>query len=173
MKLGRSLEARSTITSTATVTVTSWRTTITTSLSATSTVIDSELAAIDLLSNQCLSTLDGTLNIDEVSVGESSRLASTSVNSNTDIDNISDVAEELIEIGIRHLKGEVADEEGLGRWVLCGSVLALGHVHVVDDETAAFELRLVLGFDGLGGLLDSLELNVCESDVVVLADVRV
>lgn len=148
-----------------------WRTTITAGLSATSTEIYSELTTIDLLSNQCLLTLDGTLDIDEISVGESSRLASTSVNGNTDIDDVSDVTEELIEISVRHLKGEVADEEGLRGFGLSRSTLA-ALVHVVDNETATFNDGLVLGLNGLGGLFDVFELDVSESVVTLLADVR-
>jgi hypothetical protein len=41
--------------------------------------------------------------------------------------------------------------------------LALGLVHVVDDEAAAFEDGLVLGFDGGGGLVDAFEFDVAES----------
>lgn len=94
-------------------------------------------------------------------MGKSSRLASTSINSNTDIDDVSNVTEELVEISIGHLESEVADEEGLGGWV--GGIFTAGCVHVVDDEAAAFEHGFVLGFDGLGGLLDGFEFNVSES----------
>jgi hypothetical protein len=41
--------------------------------------------------------------------------------------------------------------------------LALGLVHVVDDEAAAFEDGLVLGFDGGGGLVDGFEFDIAES----------
>merc|ERR1719262_1720681 len=143
------------------LTISSWHTTIATALSAPGAEIDSQLSSINLLSNQCLLPLDGTLNIHEIRVGESSRLASTSIDSNTDIDDISDVTEELVEISIRHLESEVADEEGLGGWV--GGIFTAGCVHVVDDEAAAFEHGLVLGFDGLGSLFDGFEFDVSES----------
>jgi hypothetical protein len=41
--------------------------------------------------------------------------------------------------------------------------LALGLVHIVDDEAAAFEDGLVLGFDGGCGLVDGFEFDVAES----------
>jgi hypothetical protein len=93
---------------------------------------------------------------------KASWLAGTPVNGNADIDNVSNVAEELVEISIGHLKGKIANEEGLGWWVL-SSVLGFGLVHVVDNETAAFEDGLVLGFNGSGGFLNGVILEVSES----------
>jgi hypothetical protein len=100
-------------------------------------------------------------------VGEASWLAGTSIDGNTDIDDISNVTEELVEICVGHLEGEIADEESLGGGVL--SPLALCPVHVVDDEAAALEDGLVLGFDGGGGLFDAFEFDVAESVSVILA----
>jgi len=102
------------------------------------------------LALESLHALGGALNINKVGVGESSWLTGASVNGNTDINDISDITEELVEISIRHLEGKIADEESLGWWV-CGWLTA-GLVLVVDDETAAFEDLLVLAFDGRGGL---------------------
>ena len=94
-------------------------------------------------------------------MSESSWLASASVNGNTDINDISNITEELVEISIGHLEGKVADEESLGWWVC--DVLTTGLVLVVDDETAAFEDLLVLSFDGSGGLVNGFEFDVSES----------
>ena len=44
-----------------------------------------------------------------------------------------------------------------------GLVVFSRRVHVVDDEAAAFEHGLVLGFDGLGSLFDGFEFYVSES----------
>ena len=142
---------------------------IATALSGTSTEIYSQGTAIDFLPHKRLLTLNSTLHIDEVSVSETSWLAGTSINCNTDVDDASNITEELVEICVGHLEGEVADEEGLGGGVF--SVLALGLVHVVDDEAAAFEDGLVLGFDGGGGLVDGLEFDIAESVNVVLGTI--
>jgi hypothetical protein len=139
---------------------------ITTALSGTSTEIHSQGTAIDLLPHKSFLALNSTLHIDEVSVSETSWLAGSSINGNTDINDASNVTEELVEICVGHLEGEVADEEGLWGRVL--SVLALGLVHVVDDEAAAFEDGLVLGFDGGGGLVDGFEFDIAESVKVEL-----
>lgn len=108
-----------------------------------------------------LHALDGAVNIDKVGVSESSWLTSASVNGNADIDDVSDITEELVEISIRHLEGKVSDEESLG-WGVCG-FLPTGLVLVVDDKTAAFEYFLMLGLDGSGGLLEGFEFDVSES----------
>lgn len=93
---------------------------------------------------------------------ESSRLAGAAVNSDADIDHVGDVAEQLVQVGIGHLEGEVADEEGLGGGVLgLDGVAGLGHV--VDDEAAAFEDGLVALLDGVAGGLDVFEFDVAES----------
>ena len=95
---------------------------------------------------------------------ESSRLSGTAINSNTDIDDVGDVAEQLVQVGIGHLEGEVADEEGLGGGVLgLDGRARLGHV--VDDEAAAFEDGLVALVDGVAGGFDVFELDVSESAV--------
>lgn len=95
-------------------------------------------------------------------MSESSRLAGAAVNGDADVDDVGDVAEELVQVGVGHLKGQVADEEGLGGGVLgLDGVAGLGHV--VDDEAAAFEDGLVALLDGVAGGLDVFEFNVAES----------
>lgn len=123
--------------------------------------IDSQFASIDLLAHKLLQTLHSAIHINEVCVCETSWLAGTSINGNPDIDNIANVTEELVEIGIRHLEGKVANEEGLGGRIGGGAALGLGHV--VDNEAAAFHDGLVLGLNGIGSLFDSLEFNISES----------
>lgn len=93
-------------------------------------VIKSQCAPVDLLALKSLHALGGALLINEVGMSESSWLASTSVNGNTDVNDISNITEELVEIGIGHLEGKVADEEGLGWRVR--HVLTAGPVLVVD-----------------------------------------
>ncbi len=104
-------------------------------------------------------------------MGETSWLAGSSVNGNTDVNDVSNVAEKLVEISVGHLESEVADEERLGGCVL-GAWLVGGLVLVVDDQTTAFEDLLVLGFDGCGGLLDGLKLDISKSAKYVLVKLR-
>lgn len=60
---------------------------------------------------------------------ESSRLARAAVDGDADVNDVCDVAEELVEVCVGHLEGEVADEEGLGGGVLgLDGVAGLGHV---------------------------------------------
>jgi hypothetical protein len=92
---------------------------------------------------------------------ETSWLAGASVNGYSDINDISNITEEPVEVGIGHLKGKIANEQSLGRWV--GFALAGGLGHVVHDEAAAFKDGLVLGFDSSSGLLSRLEFDITKS----------
>jgi hypothetical protein len=84
--------------------------TITSRLSGASTEIHSQLAAINLLaSKRCKATLR-TFDIDEVCMCETSWLASASVNGYSDINDISNITEEPVEVGIGHFKGKIANE---------------------------------------------------------------
>lgn len=130
-------------------------------LSCTSAIVHSQLAAIQLLSDKSFLSSNGTLDITEISVCESSWLSGSSVDGNTDINDIVNITEELVEIGIGHLEGDVTDEEGLG-WLGWPSGL-VGFEHIVHNDAAALKDRLVLGLDGGSGLLDSLEENVAET----------
>ncbi len=94
-------------------------------------------------------------------MSETSWLAGAAVNGNTNVDNVLDVAEKLVQVGVGHLESEVADEEGLG-WGVLGAVLG-GVGHVVDDHAAAGEDGVVEGLDGLGGGVNVLEGNVTET----------
>ena len=95
-------------------------------------------------------------------MGEAPRLSRAAVDGDADVDDVGDVAEELVEVLVGHLEGKVADEEGLGWGVLgLGGGALLGHV--VDDQAAALEDGLVALFDRLGGGVDVCELNVAES----------
>lgn len=95
-------------------------------------------------------------------MSESSRLAGATVNGDADVDDVGDVAEQLVQVGVGHLKGQVADEEGLGGGVLgLGGGAGLGHV--VYDEAAALEDGLVALLDGVARAFDVFEFDVTES----------
>jgi hypothetical protein len=63
-------------------------------------------------------------------------LTGTSVNGNPDINDISNITEELVQVGVGHLEGKVAYEESLGWRVLLSPLTGLGLV--VDNKTATF-----------------------------------
>ena len=92
---------------------------------------------------------------------ESSGLASASVNGNSDINDVSNIAEELVEISIRHFECKVTDEEGLGGRVR--SVFTCLGCLVVDHKAASFVNGLVLRLNGCGCLLGSFKFNVSET----------
>lgn len=123
--------------------------------------INSQGAVVNGLALELLHSLLSGSDIGEVGVGETSWLTGAAVNGNTDVDNVLDVAEELVQVGIGHLESEVADEEGLG-WGVLGTVLG-GVGHIVDDHAAAGEDSVVKGLDSLGGGLNVLEGNVSET----------
>ena len=56
-------------------------------------------------------------------MGKTSGLSGSSVDSNSDINDISNTAEQVVEVSIGHLEGHVADEEGLGGRILRSALL--------------------------------------------------
>lgn len=133
-----------------------------------SAVIDSQGASVDDLTGEELLSLDGALSIDEVSVCKTSWLAGVSVNGNSDIKHVANLAEELVQVGIGHLEGKVADEEGLG-WLIERAVLEAGLGNVVDSKRAALKDTQVLSRNGVSSLLSGLELNICKAVARILA----
>jgi hypothetical protein len=105
-------------------------------LSGSSTKVNSQCTTINLLAEESLLALDGTLSVDKISVCETSWLTGTSVNGNSDINDISDITEELVQVGVGHLESKVADEESFGWRVLLSPLTSLGLV--VDNNTATF-----------------------------------
>jgi hypothetical protein len=126
-----------------------------------SAVIHSEPATVHLLAKEGLLALDRAIHINKVRMGKTSWLAGPYINGNPDIEDVADVAEELVEVGIGHLESEVADEEGLGRRVLLNG--ADGPSRVVHDDASAFESAVVLGLNGCLCLLDTFKLDISES----------
>jgi hypothetical protein len=131
--------------------------------------IDAELAAVDDLLAKNLLRLGGAGNVDEVCVGEASGLAGPAVDGNTDVHDIANVAEEVVQVLVRHLEGHVANEESLRGRV--GNVAAAGRGRLgvglgpveLADEVAALEDLHVQVVDGGLGVLDVLEVDVSES----------
>lgn len=144
----------------ATFTVT---TTVTTSWAGRSTrVVNTEGTVVNRLALELLHGLLSRRDISEISVSESTWLAGAAVNGNTDVNDVLDIAEQLVQVGVGHLEWEVADEEGLG-WGVLGTV-GLRVDHVVNDHAAAGEEGIVEVLDGLGGGGDILEGNISESN---------
>jgi hypothetical protein len=77
-------------------------------------VIQPQLPAICLFRLEQLHRIHSALNINEVSVGETSGLAGTSVNGNAHINNVLDASEKSVQIAISHFEGHVTNEEGFG-----------------------------------------------------------
>ena len=115
------------------------------------------------------------LDVDEVSVRETSWLSRTSVDGNTDVDDVSDALEKVVQVTVRHLEGHVSDEESLGgrvewsvgsveaAWTLAG-LKSLGLVRsILHGEAAAFEELLVESFNGFGGRIDGFKVDVTKS----------
>lgn len=135
--------------------------------------VHAKLPAVDDLLAERIFGLGGTGDIDEIGMCEASRLTGPSVNGDTYVHDVADIAEKVVEIFVRHLEGHVADEEGLGRRVgLEGSVLGarprvlLGLV-ILDDKVAALENLHVKGLDGGLRILEILELNISESKHII------
>jgi hypothetical protein len=104
-----------------------------------------------------LSRLLGALDIHKVGVGKSSWLSRSPVDCNSHIDHVLDLAEQVVQVRIRHLIGHVSHKEGVRRLLHLGSgslkppVLHL----VVQNQWAIHKLKAVLrlerGFRFLGG----------------------
>jgi hypothetical protein len=122
-----------------------------------------------------LHCLHRALNVDEISMRETSRLPSTSVNGNTDIDNIANALEEIVKVAISHLEGHVTDEERLGGRVQrlrvsvksssaisTGQGLALVR-GILHRKATTFEELLVECLDGFRSRLGSLKVYVAKS----------
>lgn len=94
-------------------------------------------------------------------MSETSWLASPSVDGNTDVNNILDIAEEVVDVRVRHLEGKVSKEEGLAWFSGPSDLLSLG-ARIVDDQVTALKYCLMSALDGSGGLLDGLEGDISE-----------
>jgi hypothetical protein len=133
-----------------------------------SAVVNSQFATVNFLANKCSQTLSSTFHIDEIRVGETSWLASTPINGNSDINDILNITEELVEISIGHLEGEVADEEGFGRRV--GRIIPRRFCHIVNDKSATFKDCLMLSLNGGGGFFDRSEFDISESVPMIVSN---
>lgn len=96
---------------------------------------------------------------------EPSRLACPSVNRDANINDVSDLAEEVVEFAVGHVVGHVPNEEGAaggGEGMVAGGTGgALGGE--LDAEAAAFEGLVVVVFDGVGGGGDIREVYVAKA----------
>lgn len=133
--------------------------------------VDPQPPAVDFLVLKVLLRGFSAGDIDEVGVGETSGLAGTSVDGDSDVENIPDVAEEVVEVFVGHLEGHVANEERLGG--LLGGARGTGRDAglaadvVLHGQATALEDLLVERLQGGGGVLYSVELDVAETVHVV------
>ena len=130
--------------------------------------VDAERPSVDDLSVQGLPRLGSTLDVNEVSVGEASGLAGPAVDGDTDVNDVANVAEKVVQVLVGHLERHVADEDGLGRgagdvWLLVGVPgLFLGLVELANQVAALEDLHVEV-LDGRLGVLNALVLDVSES----------
>lgn len=119
-------------------------------------------------------------------MGEPPRLARASVDGDAHVDDVADLAEELVQLAVRHIEGHVADEEGArGLADACGAaaagageaVVAAGAggggagAGVLDGEAPAGEGGVVVVADGGRGGVDRGEVHVAETVRCVCAAV--
>jgi hypothetical protein len=143
-------------------------------LSARLAEVYTELPSVDGLLLQHLPGTGGAGNIDEVGMGEASGLSGPPVDGNTDIHDVANVAEEVVEVLVGHFKRHVSDEKSLGGRVAltkatggaAGPGVGLGRVEL-DNEVATFEDLHVEVVDGSLCVGNALELDVSETAVTV------
>lgn len=129
---------------------------------------------MNLLGGEDLLCLSGALDVEQIAVGEASWLTSPSVNGDSHINNVLDIAEQVIEIFVGHVEGHVANEKGLGWVVDAGGTIegSSSPVAVVESLSGAVRLNgetttlvwlLVQAVHGLCSVFRVLEFNIAES----------
>lgn len=124
-------------------------------------VIHSQSASVDLLVLEEFQSLNSALNIDEVGMCETSWLSSASINGNSDVEDVANITEKVVQVGVRHLESKVTDKKGLG-WILHDPIY-VGLELVVDDHLATLIDGVGLGLNGSSSLVDVLELDISET----------
>lgn len=134
-----------------------------------------KLPAVDDLVAEDFLGLGSAGGIDEVGVGETSGLAGPAVNGHTDVHDVADVAEEIVEVLVRHLKRHVSNEESLGGRVghevsvtTTRPGVLLGAVELADNVTALEDLHVEVLYRRRG-LVNSLEFDISETNMRILA----
>lgn len=103
-------------------------------------------------------------------MSEASWLTGPSVNGDSYVNNILDIAEQVIKIFVRHVEGHVANEKGLA-WII-GSTVRESSRGVVDlfsgavrlnGEATTLEWLLIQGLHSLCSVLRVGEFNVAKS----------
>jgi hypothetical protein len=116
--------------------------------------VDPQLPPIDDLVPQDLRSLLGAWDIQEIGMGKPTWLARSTIDSNPDIENIANVAEEFVQIPVGHFERHVANEESSARRVVLGASLRTGTragSMDLDGHASAVQDLLVLLNDGLLG----------------------
>ena len=149
------------------VTISAIRKIIADLFASTSAVVHPQFATIDLLLLKYFEAVHGAVHINEVCMCETSGLASAAVDGDSNVNDISNIAEELVEVGIGHLECEVTDEKGLGGWVWF--MVALGDCLVVYHKATPFEDGLVLCLNGSGRFADGGKFNISKAACTVVS----
>ena len=127
--------------------------------------IQPQLPPIKLPTLQHIQRLLRALDVRKVRVRKAARLARSPVNGHAHVRDVRNAAEQVVEVLVRHLKRHVADEERSGGRVLAaGRHLPRPRHGVLHDDATAFVRLHVHRFDGLGGAVWIVELDVAKSD---------
>lgn len=97
-------------------------------------------------------------------MSEPSRLPSATIDSDPNVNYVSNLAEKVVEVLIRHLEGHVADEEGLGRGVGFSrlSKVALSLFVILNGHAAASEEMLIQTFNGCSGVVQIFKFHIAK-----------
>lgn len=138
-------------------------------------IVDSQRSSVVLLSLEYSHGVHSALRIREVSMRETSWLAGSAVDGDSNIDDITNTTEQVVQIAIGHFEGHVANEQGLAWRVLgfrgttlvvtFGAVACFGGVGVCEGyhQTTTLEGLLVQTFDGSSCALGGFIFNVTKS----------
>ena len=141
--------------------------------------IDPQFPAVDFLTRQRFHRPLRTGDVHKVGMRKSSRLPRPPVNRDSNIEDISNFAEQIVEVFVAHVKAHVADEERFG-----GGIGTAGGSEPTADSSRfawdveldrhapAFKNLLIESPHGGGGGVDVIEFDVAKSIMSPLAKVH-
>lgn len=108
-------------------------------------------------------------------MGETSRLAGSSVNGDTDIEDVANLSEKIVQVFVRHFERHVANEQGLAWSVrLSGlsQVRPFAFPVILNGYATALEDFLVARLDSLASIFYVLECDIAKSASKIVSNVR-